>query len=93
VIEIHLLRALAFQAQGDMAQAMTALEHALLLAEPAGYMRIFHDEGGPMGELLRQAATRGMGGGLRESIARGFWCAGGHIGVWQDGGSTSASLC
>jgi len=93
VIEIHLLRALAFQAQGDMAQAMTALEHALLLAEPAGYMRIFLDEGGPMGELLRQAATRGMGGGLRESIARGFWCAGGHIGVWQDGGSTSASLC
>jgi LuxR family maltose regulon positive regulatory protein len=56
-IEIHVLRALALQAQGDVAQAMTALECALSLAEPGGYVRIFVDEGPPMARLLYQAAA------------------------------------
>ncbi|NIV35261.1 MAG: HTH domain-containing protein, partial [Anaerolineae bacterium] len=33
---------------------------ALTLAEPGGYVRIFVDEGGPMQELLRQAAAQGV---------------------------------
>jgi LuxR family maltose regulon positive regulatory protein len=60
VIEIHVLRTLALQAQSDVAQAMTALERALSLAEPGGYVRIFVDEGPPMARLLCQAAARGI---------------------------------
>jgi len=39
---------------------MTALEHALTLAEPGGYVRIFLDEGEPMAQLLYRAAERGI---------------------------------
>jgi len=60
VIRFQILRALAFQAQGDIAQAMTALEHALTLAAPSGYVRIFLDEGEPMAQLLYRAVERGI---------------------------------
>ncbi len=60
VIEILVLQAMALQAQGNMDQALTALERALSLAEPEGYVRTFVDEGAPMGELLQQAAARGI---------------------------------
>jgi LuxR family maltose regulon positive regulatory protein len=57
VIEILALQALALQ-KSD--QALIPLERALSLAEPEGYVRIFIDKGAPMGELLRQAAARGI---------------------------------
>jgi LuxR family maltose regulon positive regulatory protein len=69
VIEILVLRALALQAQAssqastqedNIGQAMTALEHALSLAEPEGYVRVFVDEGSAMNKLLRQAMSRGI---------------------------------
>jgi LuxR family maltose regulon positive regulatory protein len=60
VIEILVLQALALQALGKVDQALTPLERALALAEPEGYVRLFIDEGAPMGELLRQAAARGI---------------------------------
>jgi LuxR family transcriptional regulator, maltose regulon positive regulatory protein len=59
VIEIGVLQALAYQAQGNLAQALIALERALRLAEPEGYIRIFVDEGRPMAQLL-SAAAQGM---------------------------------
>ena len=37
-----------------------ALERALALAEPEGYVRTFVDEGSPMTVLLREAADRGI---------------------------------
>jgi LuxR family maltose regulon positive regulatory protein len=52
VIEILLLQALAHQAQGDMPAALLSLKRALTLAEPAGYIRIFADEGQPMRFLI-----------------------------------------
>ena len=52
VIEILILQALAFQAQGDIHQAFTSLERALALAEPEGYLRIFVDEGEAMNLLI-----------------------------------------
>jgi LuxR family maltose regulon positive regulatory protein len=52
-IQILLLQALAFQAQGDLSHALAALERALALAEPEGYVRIFVDEGEAMRSLLR----------------------------------------
>jgi len=58
MIEILAIRAQAFQAQGEVAKAMVALENALALAEPQGYARLFLDEGASMAELLRHAASR-----------------------------------
>ena len=59
VIEILVLRALAQQALGDIPAALAALERALALAEPEGYVRVFADEGPPMTALLRAAAKAG----------------------------------
>jgi LuxR family maltose regulon positive regulatory protein len=59
-IEILMLQALATQAGGDTDQAMSALQRALTLAEPEGFIRIFVDEGPPMARLLYEAVTRGI---------------------------------
>jgi len=59
-ITLFILRTLALQAQGNMDQAVVSLQPALTLAEPAGYVRIFVDEGEPMAALLRQAAAEGI---------------------------------
>ena len=48
-IEILVLQALVHHALGEHSQAMSVLEHALKLAEPEGYMRLFVYEG----EVLR----------------------------------------
>jgi len=55
VIEILLTQALVHQAQGEQSQA---LERALTLAEPEGYLRIFVDEREPMAELLTKIDTK-----------------------------------
>jgi LuxR family maltose regulon positive regulatory protein len=60
VIKIQVVKALALHVQGDTPLAMDALEWALTLAEPEGYVRVFVDEGEPMARLLRQAASRGI---------------------------------
>jgi LuxR family maltose regulon positive regulatory protein len=51
-IECLILQALLFQAKGDPDRAMNALERALALAEPGGFIRIFVDEGQPIAALL-----------------------------------------
>jgi LuxR family transcriptional regulator, maltose regulon positive regulatory protein len=58
-IEILVLQALAYQALGDILNALATLERALKLAEPEGYIRMFVDEGTNMATLLRKAAARG----------------------------------
>jgi LuxR family transcriptional regulator, maltose regulon positive regulatory protein len=55
VIESSILQALAFRAKGDEARALRALESALELAEPEGYVRTFLDEGAAMTKLLAHA--------------------------------------
>ncbi|MBN2393525.1 MAG: hypothetical protein JXR84_22520 [Anaerolineae bacterium] len=57
-IEALILQALAYHVRGDLAQALSALHQALVLAEPEGYTRIFLDEGPPLAELLRLGAQR-----------------------------------
>ena len=52
VLDILLVQALAHAAQGNRPQALGALELALALAEPEGYLRIFVDEGEAMRLLL-----------------------------------------
>jgi LuxR family maltose regulon positive regulatory protein len=54
VIEILALRALALQAQNDSCDALSALERALILAQPEGYVRLFVDEGAPMKASLSE---------------------------------------
>ena len=54
VIEILVLRALALKKRGDTSDALAALERALMLAEPEGYVRVFVDEGEPMATLLSE---------------------------------------
>ena len=59
MIEILVVQALAFQAQGNVSQALASLERALALAEPEGYVRIFVDEGEPMRLLIeKQSRSR-----------------------------------
>jgi ATP/maltotriose-dependent transcriptional regulator MalT len=52
VLEILAAQALAHQAQRNLPLALAALERALTLAEPEGYIRLFVDEGEPMRLLI-----------------------------------------
>jgi ATP/maltotriose-dependent transcriptional regulator MalT len=79
VIEIQALRALA--ASGDETGAVGALAGALTLACPQGYVRVFADEGAPMGALLgrliaaqraEHAAARGVPLGCLARLLRAF---------------------
>jgi LuxR family transcriptional regulator, maltose regulon positive regulatory protein len=59
VIIIELYRALAWQGLLRREEALSALEHALTLAEPEGYVRVFLDEGEPMRLLLQRMKDEG----------------------------------
>lgn len=70
VIELSLLEAQAWRAEGDDKRAWAALERALLVAQPAGYVRIF-DQGLTLTRLLVEAAHRGIFRGIYyDSIGR-----------------------
>ena len=58
LVEARLVRALARHAAGDTDAAISDLAAALTNGVPAGYVRLFLDEGPPMHELLRAAARR-----------------------------------
>jgi LuxR family maltose regulon positive regulatory protein len=53
-LDILLVQALAHVAQGNPPQALAALQRALSLAEPEGYVRIFVDEGEAMRLLIEK---------------------------------------
>jgi LuxR family maltose regulon positive regulatory protein len=57
-IQILAVQAIVYHAQAKSEQAFATLEHALELAEPEGYVRVFADEGEPMARLLRRMLTR-----------------------------------
>ena len=69
-IEVLSLEALAHHSAGDVDNALDLLNRALSLAEPAGFFRIFLDEGPQMARLLYEAATRdGSSQYIRRSLA------------------------
>jgi LuxR family maltose regulon positive regulatory protein len=68
VIETLVLRALVFQGKKDTEHALAALERALTLAQPEGYVRIFLDEGEAMTRLLCQAQSRQVGSGYAATL-------------------------
>ncbi|MFP3853748.1 MAG: LuxR C-terminal-related transcriptional regulator, partial [Anaerolineales bacterium] len=55
VIRVLALKAIGHRQTGDIDSALAALERALQLAEPEGYVRSFVDLGQPMVELLKMA--------------------------------------
>ncbi len=57
-VEALALQALAQWQHGERAASMIALERALRLAEPQGYVRLFADLGLPMARLLQEAHSR-----------------------------------
>jgi LuxR family maltose regulon positive regulatory protein len=71
-VELLNLQALAYQARAEPARAMTALERALILAEPGGFVRTFVDEGLPMARLLYEAVTRGIASDYARRLLSAF---------------------
>jgi LuxR family maltose regulon positive regulatory protein len=59
-IEILVLQSLAHKNFGRSLRWQAALERALALAEPEGYVRVFADEGAAMATLLRHAYGQGI---------------------------------
>jgi LuxR family maltose regulon positive regulatory protein len=74
MIQVLLIQALTYNAQGDVDQALAALERALNLAEPGGAVRVFLDEGEPMAELLRvfSRQSSAIGREYLDSLLGGF---------------------
>jgi LuxR family maltose regulon positive regulatory protein len=58
VIQLRIFESLAAFSQGDSGAAFASIQHALQLAEPENYQRIFLDEGETMRTILQQAADR-----------------------------------
>ena len=70
VVEIRVLQALAHHANGDVPQALAALERVQADApDPDSYVRLFLDEGAPMQDLLRWAVSD-QGVSLSERLER-----------------------
>ena len=72
VIEILMLKALAFEAQEDISPAMPLLERTLTLAEPEGYFQIFVGEGPPMAHLLYGALSQEIAPDYVQRLLKAF---------------------
>lgn len=59
LVEACMVRAVAHQAAGDADSALQDLAAAVGVGEPAGYCRLFLDEGPPMIDLLEALARKG----------------------------------
>ena len=59
-IQALIAQAMAWEALEKEEPALVALEQAIALARPAGYVRTFLDEGAPMARLLYLACKRGF---------------------------------
>lgn len=56
ILEVKLLQAIAYHKLNRIDEALQALSDAMMIAQPAGFIRIFVDEGEPMLHLLTTAA-------------------------------------
>jgi LuxR family maltose regulon positive regulatory protein len=86
VLETLMLQAMALSAQGHTEQALIKLEQAFVIGEPENYVRLFVDEGQPMAELLRQAASHGLAPEYVKKLLAAFG------GETKDEGQTLESL-
>lgn len=72
VLEILITQALAYNAQGNIHQALTPLKRALALAEPEGYFRLFIDEGKAMARLLYETLSEDVEPAYIRRLLAGF---------------------
>lgn len=72
VLEILITQALAYNAQGNIHQALTPLRRALALAEPEGYSRLFIDEGKAMARLLYETLSEDFEPAYIRRLLAGF---------------------
>ena len=70
-LEILVVQALARHAAGDRVGAFAALDAAVHIAEPEGYVRVFLDEGPAMTQLLKAATRRSNGPTYLQELVRG----------------------
>lgn len=70
VLEIEVLRSVALRAADDQAGAFAALEHAVDLAEPDGWIRFFVDAGPTMADSLAELAIRRRDSAFVQSLLR-----------------------
>jgi LuxR family maltose regulon positive regulatory protein len=69
-LDILIVMALARHAAGDTPGALAALDAAVTLAEPMGYVRVFLDEGPAITRLLNVAAKRPHPRSFTEGLLR-----------------------
>jgi LuxR family transcriptional regulator, maltose regulon positive regulatory protein len=71
-IDVLALQALCYDAQGDAPGALQALEQAVALAQPNGFIRNFVDLGFPMAGLLERLSRRGFEPDYIQQILQAF---------------------
>jgi LuxR family transcriptional regulator, maltose regulon positive regulatory protein len=59
LLDVITVLSVALQAHGEKQKALDLLGKVLARAEPNGFIRLFVDEGAPMAQLLREAASHG----------------------------------
>lgn len=70
MIELEVLRAINLRSAGESDRALAALQHAVELAEPDGWVRVFVDAAAALGELMGELAARQPGSGyIRHLLA------------------------
>ena len=74
-IEIALVQARAQEAVGNATLALAAMEQALALAEPEGFIGLFLDEGDAVAELLVRTGAHGIRPAFVRRISAGFEAA------------------
>jgi LuxR family transcriptional regulator, maltose regulon positive regulatory protein len=70
LVELLLLRALAHKHDGDGSSALTDLSHALTIAAPRQYVRVFLDEGRELGAVLERLDPELLRGSEAAPLAR-----------------------
>lgn len=71
-IDVLALQALLYQAEGNEPAALHALEQAVTLAKPGGWIRVFVDLGPALAGLLKQLSARGIVTMYIEQILNAF---------------------
>ncbi|MFZ5918226.1 MAG: LuxR C-terminal-related transcriptional regulator [Chloroflexota bacterium] len=76
VVEILLITALIWQELGSPDRAGMAVDRALELSRPEGFVRLYLDEGPPMADLLKQATHRGAAANYVRRLLEAFGASG-----------------
>jgi LuxR family maltose regulon positive regulatory protein len=72
LIAILALQALCYDANGKEAEALSSLNHSILLAQPGGVLRLYVDMGPRMASLLSRLLRQGNASGYLKGILQAF---------------------